>query len=386
MGALTNKEIANSFKDIKIIISAGYLPSSTPYEVENDTLLLRPSYQAKDVRMVNLEIKDKKITDWNFESRNLALDIEEDEEIKKIIPRCFSNKDCEQGKASKAVCINPGNLDSFCEESQILSLDTILITDKECPFCHTQPTEDFLRRQFPQITFTLLDYKEEEASTLLDKYDIDTLPVFILPQDIEKEAGFDSIANFVQKRKDVYFLRKEVSGIFLFLKRELLPQRIDIFITPGDPHLYNILNILKEVCSEKNIELNVHFFLFKRDGNFISKGGRFQLEEIERLIAIKKLYPEKFWDYLILRAKDIQSTWWPDILESLGIDYKKVKNFINHPDFRAMLEGEAAFAQDLRIKDSIAILLNNKLLFRIVELNKEELIRLLKYASIQGVE
>jgi predicted DCC family thiol-disulfide oxidoreductase YuxK len=375
MGGYANKEIAKSFSDIKVIISARLPPGGAPHEVENEAILVNTSYQAKEVRILNLDIKDRKITHWNFEARRLALDVQEDEEVKEIIPVCFSDKDCREGK-----CVNPGELTSFCEKSEVSSLEVILITDRECPFCHTGPTQEFLKRRFPQINFTLLDYKEKEGLKLVDKYNIETLPAFILPQDIQAQKNFNAITNFVQKRGDVYFLIQDVSGIFLFLKREVQSQRIDIFITPGDSNLYNILNTLRKVCNERKIDLRVHFFLFKEGGKFISKRGKPELQEIERLVAIRKLYPEKFWDYLLLRAKDMESSWWPDILEDLEIDYKEVKNFIEHPDFASMLEQEATFAQDLRIKDTIAILINNRMLFRIVDLNKEELTRLLNYA------
>lgn len=374
---ITNREITKFFSEIKVIISSGYATSTSPYEIENNTLILRSSYQAKELRMIHLEIEEGKLVRWGFERKKLSLNIPESQEIKKIIPVCFTDNDCEFQNKELGRCMNLGTSEAYCQKKEKIS--SILITDPRWKFCLSQPTQKFLKQLFGGIRFDVMDYRENEAKALLEKYDADILPVFILPPQIEKEKKFSYLAKFLDKRENSYLLKKELSGICFFLNRETKPKTVDVFFSLYDANLYNILGALYQLCKAKGVSLNIHFLFLKKNNNYTTPKGRVELEEIQRLLIIKKLYPDKFWGYLMLRIKDIQSTWWPSILENLGIDYKKVKSKVETTDFASWYEADYALAKELGIKDGVTLLVGNRMIFRILRVNKEELKEVLSY-------
>lgn len=375
---IINKKIAQAFPQIKTIISSGYPTSTSPYEIENNTLLLRTSYQAKELRMLHLEIDKGKLLGWGMERKKLSLNIPEAEEIKKIIPACFTDNDCHPSDRDTGRCVNPATLRAPCEKKEVSCL---LITYPELKFCLSQPTQKFLKQFVGNIKFKIIDYQEKQAQILLKKYNIETLPSFILPSPIEKEKKFLSLTKFLDKRGDSYLLKKELAGICFFLNREARPKKVDVFFSLYDPNLYNILKTLHRLCQEEGLNLNLHFLFFKKEGRYTPMKGKEELEEIQRLLVIKKLYPHKFWEYLISRIKDIQSTWWSSILENLGMDYRKIEDSVKNTDFTSFYERDYALAEKLGINRGVTMLVGNKIIFRILQGDKEELKKLLSYIN-----
>ena len=382
MGDRVNKEIAQEFDEIKLIISSGDMRSSKPYENVGDTLICYPSYQAKDLRVIHFIIDDKKIVDRKFERVGLGKEVEEDEEVKNIVPVCFGERECFLKDKGKASCQCPGTLKASCRYNDLSVIKVRVITDTKCEACSTKYTEEFLKKYMPQITFDVFDYCQDRGERLLEKYGVETLPVFIFDRDIEEEKSFDmGFVRYLDKKDDSYLLKRDVSGVFMFLKREVMPGRLDVFVNVYDFDAADMLKNLDELEKEAGISVKFHFVPSrdeKREGN--SEKTR-EAEEIERMNAVRTKYPDKFRAYLSRRISNISGTWWIDLFEELGIDYKEIKKEIQREDFASSMEEDGRLCQELGVTGGTAILVGNRFLFKVFRLDKKELLSFLDYVS-----
>ncbi len=368
-----NAQIAKQFsKKINLIISTGFGISQIPFKKIDRVIVAKPTYQGKSIRMIKFKFDGEgKIIDSKFKEIKLSHEVVEDKEIKKIIPICFSDKDCHLLLRRPAKCKNKATLKAFCEEK---SFKVEVITDEKCPFCTPQVTEKFLKKIYSEWNFSYLDYKKKEAKKLIKKYKIKTLPAFIFSSDIEKEIFFPRISTFFEKRGDKYLLKEEISGVNIFLERDFIKKRIDLFFHLTDKNLLPMLKMIKKLSQQKDYSLYLHFILKDKEKEFIQ-------EEVERLIAIKFLYPDKLSSYLFKRLENINSSWWINLIEEEGMNLERIKKFIENKKVKDYLEKEKKLCKELKINRGIAILVNNCSLFQLINPSYSDLEELLKYAE-----
>ena len=104
-------------------------------------------------------------------------------------------------------------------------------------------------------------------------------------------------------------------------------------------------------------------------------------EETERLIAIKFLYPSKFFSYFFKRLENINSSWWVNLIEEEGMSLERIKKFIENKKVKDYLEKEKKLRKELGINRGIAILVNNCALFQLINPSYSDLEKLLEYAK-----
>ena len=366
-----NIKIAEEFnKDINLIISCGFGVSTSPLQEIGEVVLVKPFYQGKSVGIIDWAGEKDNLVLKDFKEKRITSEIAEDEDIKKIIPTCFSDKDCYFKRQIPCKCRNPATSKAICVPKNV---EVLVIEDRNCPFSSTVTTEKFLRRFSSLWRFSYIDYRKEEAQRLIRRYHIKTLPAFILPSLLEEEF-FSNLSKFVRKEKDKYLLKEVISGINIFLERKFLPARVDLFFHLQDRHLHSLLKMVSTVCKKEGYKLNLHLIVSPTDTQELK-------EEVERMVAIKSLYPQKFFSYLLERVKRINSSWWISLLEKEGIDFKKIKEFVKRKRYISFLEEEKRLQKELRINRGVAILVNNRFLFQLVEPDYSDLKKLLEYTK-----
>ena len=346
------EKIIEKFRDIDLVIlNRPYF--ERPDKIE-DTYILYPHYQAKKLGKAKLYWDKGKIQKCERREINLALDVKEDEEVKKIIPACFRDSDCSEKEGLVSTCENPGK-ESRCVYLEIEPLNLTIITDPSCKVCSTELTEKFLKKIFKAITPVYLDYRSEEAQKLIERLSIKTLPSFIFSEKIKGRKEFTQFKNIFESKGDFYLVKTQFSGIFYYLDRVLISKRIDLFLDFYSLRALSLLEKVKKIAEEKGYSLNVHFILKDKD--------KYAQEEYLRILAVKQLYPEKFWDYLMRRLSDIKNSFWNLTLEDLGIDIKEISNFALSEKGRKILTKETSLAKELGINTSGVILIDNKKIF-----------------------
>ncbi|MDD4955288.1 MAG: hypothetical protein PHP17_04535, partial [Candidatus Omnitrophica bacterium] len=214
LGDKINSEIAAKYPDVNLILSSGNLLSSNDSEKINDTFLLRPSYLAKEMRIANIEIKNKKIAKLDLKKEKLALTVKENPEIKKIIPACFKDGDCQKKEGLSVVCQNRGAETASCMYFEPNKIEVTAITDTACSYCTIDLTKAFLKDIFLGVSFKIIDYKDAQGKELIKKYNIVSLPAFILPPEIKKEQDFPELLKFLDEKNGDFLLKPQLSGLF----------------------------------------------------------------------------------------------------------------------------------------------------------------------------
>lgn len=366
IGEKDTEEVLKQLPRIDFAFVSGKTSPSSRYKQLPQNVMFTPSYYGESLRLVELK-KDNQTWRWNFLEFSLK-NVEEDLSLKQEIPACFSNKDCPSYEGLVSLCNNPGKGNSFCQYYSVNKFTSIVIGDKNCPFCRSDLTKKFLKSKFLGISFRDLDYRSPEAKALISRYKIDTLPAFIIPKIAQKEPQFESISKFLKDKKDNFLLDRKISGIFLFLSRKEIKRRIDLFISFYNPSSFDIFKNLKTLLEEVPFKLEIHFL--KGKNNQVSW---YEDEEIKIALLVKKLYPEKFLAFLEHRLKNIKNLSWPESLESVNIRYQQFKRKKEKVDIKSLEETNNKLAKELFIKGGNAILINNRYLFQVFKINLEEI-------------
>ncbi|MDD5195464.1 MAG: hypothetical protein PHQ96_07335 [Candidatus Omnitrophica bacterium] len=367
LGDAETSQLAKKISGIQLVITSGPDLGGSPENRINDTLILKSSYMAKQLGVVELNIEGGKINDWKSKTRRLSLDIPEAQKIKNMMPACFADSDCPNKEGLVSSCQKPAELSSACAYFEATKIEAIVITATGCPFCSTSATEQLLKSGFLGINFRVIDYKDKEAQELIKKYAITTLPAFILPAKIKEEKNFQGIEKFVSPKQGSFLVRRELSGMFLFLGRKEAKGKIDFFLNMHDKEAASLYGDLLDFAKKKKVLLDIHFILPLDEKSEIPK------EEVKMALAVKKLYPAKYFEYLRERLQTIDSIYWIEIMEKLGIDYKKVSQLAKSNDAQDLFNDNMKLTQELGVTDGGVLLINNTMVFKLLKLEEEDL-------------
>ncbi len=265
--------------------------------------------------------------------------------------------------------------DSSCEEctatyvpGETKDIAAIIITDKNCPFCATQIPQKLLKSKFPGIKFEIIDYKEKQARKLISQYKIQTLPRFLIDPLIKEEEIFDKLKVLFEigpaKR---ILLREELSGICMYLRRREIEKKIDLFLDLYAKNSSEMLDALISFSMENKIDLKLHFIIPQ------GKKSGYPKEEVRVALAIRELCPSEFNNYIYRRIKDIEDSSWIDTAEKEGLSYKEIRKVMMSSVMDKLIKENKQLAEELMVGDGNTILIKNNRIFKIFNINKEEL-------------
>ncbi len=95
-------------------------------------------------------------------------------------------------------------------------------------------------------------------------------------------------------------------------------------------------------------------------GNFVSLHGQSEVEEDIRQVVIMKYYPEKFKDYLLYRAENYDTDDWEEAAARAWINIDYVRQISESDEGERLFEENISRSQELNIKSSPILLVNNK--------------------------
>ncbi|MFA6281399.1 MAG: hypothetical protein WCY05_02720 [Candidatus Omnitrophota bacterium] len=369
LGEQENYDIAKKFIDIKLILSSGnILNYSSVEEKIGDTIIVKPSYLAKDVRVIDLDVKLNKILSYSIKRVPLPLTVNENQKVMKAIPACFTDGDCGKKKGLVLACQNPGASSAVCAYFEPQKFEAVVITDINCKFCSTQFSEDMLKDLFMGINFKAVDYRTSEAVELIKKYSIASLPAFLLPEEVKKNSSFANVTDLFEEKNGKIIPKKELSGVFLFLDRKEIPGRIDFFLNPYKPEALGVLKDLVQFSLKNKVSLNVQF-IFEEASDSVG----YPQEEVKIAYAVKKVFPDKFNNYLLVRLGDIKTKSWVESLEAAGLDYKKVKVASNSKEVVNLITENEKMLKSVNVTSGNVILVNNNRIFKVFQVNPADL-------------
>ena len=268
-----------------------------------------------------------------------------------------------------------GQPDSHCEEckatyvpGETKDIDALIITDENCSFCTTQMPQELLKSKFPGIRFEVIDYKGSQAKKFIAQNKIQTLPYFLINHLIKEEKNFDKLKLlFEEGSTEKIVLKKEITGICLYLEREELPKKLDLFLDFYEKNASEVLDALIIFSAENKINLKLHFVIPQ------DRKIGYPEEEVRVALAIGELYPNDFNNYIYRRIKDIENSSWIDTAEKEGLSYKKIRELMTSPAMSELISKNKQLAEELMVGDGNVILIKNNRIFKIFNIDTEEL-------------
>ncbi len=301
-----------------------------------------------------ITLKDNKIADYKVEALRLSDKIADDKDVLSVLPRCFSDSNCKQ-EGMIGTCSNPGLLESACLFTKAPKVSLLIITSKLCNVCHNESLERYLKTLFPGLSISYLYYPEGKTEKITNDFGITALPAYLLGKEAQREKGFSALKDRVEARGDFYMIKPQFSGVAYFFKRKMTKGSLDLFISLYDKDAASLLAMIKEFNPA------IHFLAIERNGNFEAKGGNLEVEEDLRSVCVQKYYPEKFWDYITCRAKNINTSWWQDCLA--GADTDKISACARGEEARALLKENISLGKELQLMFGPLYLINNQEIF-----------------------
>ncbi|MDP2927774.1 MAG: hypothetical protein Q8N80_03115 [Candidatus Omnitrophota bacterium] len=334
------------------------------------TFILRPAWQGRKLGKLTLKIQDGKLSDCKVDELSLSEKLSDDPDIAAILPRCYSDLNCKERNLA-GTCQNPGSLNAKCVFTKPNKVNLSVISVKDCRTCSTESVLSWLKKKFPGLTIKTLDYPGLAAQKMIKDLSLQVLPAYIFPKSVEKEDNFDSIKNDLQLINDSYVFKPQASGISYFLNQKPKNGNFDLFFSIFQKDAALLLTTIKE------FNPSLHFLTAEKNEDFVAQNGISEVEEYLRAVCVQKYYPEKFWDYLICRSKNIRSCYWEDCLS--GVDALGIKSCARGAEGINLLRENISLNKKLQISSGPSYLLDNREIFSSRGVpGKEELRKILK--------
>lgn len=169
-------------------------------------------------------------------------------------------------------------------------------------------------------------------------------------------------------------------------KRKRTPHTLEVFSMSQCPFsaaaLEKLITAQKQGRLHPELKLDCHYIATPvkpckpcgeaaNELKFSSLHGQAEVEEDIRQLCIKKYAPEGFFDYLLLRNKDIKDTDWEAPAERAGVDIEAIKKCALNREGKTLLKEDIKRAKELNIIASPVFLYENNRLIRDFNLLKE---------------
>lgn len=146
-------------------------------------------------------------------------------------------------------------------EIQELKTNVLVLNDeKNCFNCGTQRVLGILESWFGDLNAREVDYNTDEGKSISQKFNAELLPLYILDENITKKQSFSQFKQVFVKKDNSYVLSENTAGSAFYLRRENIPNRLDLFIKPGDEasikaekNLAEFLDAFKEIKFERHL-------------------------------------------------------------------------------------------------------------------------------------
>ena len=295
------------------------------------------------------------------------------------IPACIADEDCKM-KGEEGKCFEPGTAESRCVFREAKPFDLIVISDSTMPDISNN-LEDVINSTLEMLPGTRLkhfDVSHRESEKMLLKYNITKIPALIFSGDVADAQYFGKIRDALKETENVYVLKETIIRNKVLWKRKIVKEQAVVYWSPLDPQANEILGRFLTVAEENGKKLNkVRFVPIVRldeKGNPYANGGRKELEEISRQIALSR---EQLLSYLSERQKNWNTSYWEEPLYAINLKPEKIKAISKSRKIKNMLVNIAAEYKEVGEPDNtFFFFLENK--FIINARNEADLYKILK--------
>lgn len=375
LGESEDQKLLQEVAGIDILVIGNSRMKEEAYTRQGQTLILRPSWQGRKIGKLTLRCAGGKIVDYKIEEFRLSDKLSDDPAIKAVLPRCFSDSNCKE-KDSLGVCRNPGTSQAVCEFTKAPRVGFHVIVPRVCATCDTARVIRIMQSYFPGLSVTYLSYPEGDTQKLMKDLGIRALPAYLLDPAAEKEKGFDALKEHLERKGAWYVVKTSLAGMSYFPEREKVKGRLDVFLSLYEKEPSKLLEAIKTFGPQ------IHFLAVEKEeegsvSGFSSAKGRYEVEEYLRAVCLKRYCPAAFFEYLLCRAKNIDSSWWEDCLTQC--DAQNIKACARGTEGRELLRENTRLNKELEVMFGPTYLVDNQEIFTTQGVpSKEELGKILR--------
>jgi len=238
-------------------IQAKTIQEKNETEIQSESVQEKIEDQSvKDKQIVQETRKENKLFKYAIVFLVLALLIffsfsllktnkESEKQQNEIIATCNTDIDCKQN-GKEGICVNPGTRDAKCQFQEVKTRVIVLNDRKECFNCDAQRVLRILESWFGPLSVEEFNYDTNESKELLQKFDVNLLPFYILDESIINKTSFKQFSKAFIKKDSSYVLSEDASAPTFYFRREYIPKKLDFFVISSDGASVKAENNLKE--------------------------------------------------------------------------------------------------------------------------------------------
>jgi predicted DsbA family dithiol-disulfide isomerase len=241
-------------------------------------------------------------------------------------------------------------------------VNLIILNDRNCGVCDPTGIVDSLGTIL-NLKTTTFDYSSAEAKQMISDLEITELPAYLFDSSVLKATNYTLLERFLVLNGDYYVLR--TSGNLMIGREKSSTPTIDLFVMSQCPYGTMAEDNLEAVMDKygDEITLNINFIATATGNNtFDSLHGQPEVDEDLRQVCAIAKYPDKWFDFILCRNKDISSTNWQACAQENGMDVSVIENCVD-TEAAQLLTENIKLAEDLQVGSSPTFLINNQLKF-----------------------
>jgi len=275
----------------------------------------------------------------------------------KNLPRCFSDEDCHK-KGKRGRCLSAGTSGARCVFSPLSPVTLTILSNKDFD---SRVIEEW-RRVVPSLRVKKLSYNSQEGKEVLKELGLDVLPVYILSKSVEELDNFQfyKARGLLIQKGEKYILNPQSVEINYYPYRKRKKKNLKLFVMSKCPFGIEAENEILPLARKRKVEVEIYYIASynKQRKEWESLHGTAEAEEDMRQLCIKKYFPEKYFDYILLRNKNVHSSLWEKVARKVGIDDEKIRE-CQYNQGEELLRKNSKFSEELGINASPTILWEN---------------------------
>lgn len=280
-------------------------------------------------------------------------------------------------------------------------VNVIFLTDKRCgDECTMDKVVDGVKRDFPGIIITEVDYNTEEGKKLFKESGVDLLPAVLFDESVKNGEGYEKIKKFLEPAGK--YLSLHIRATFDPLSeicdngiddnnngkvdcddpgcedsakcRPERPGNLTVFILSDEMYSKKAIGVMQRIMAlgGSSFTYNVRYMVgVDEQGNLVSNNGPKEIEENEVQLLVQKYYPDRWFDYVACRSlQQVIETDRKACALSTGVDLKVIYEALKSGEGERLLVEDETLAVQLGLRSVPTWLINNRYIFAGLDYNE----------------
>ncbi|MCX5657224.1 MAG: hypothetical protein NTZ48_03220 [Candidatus Omnitrophica bacterium] len=250
----------------------------------------------------------------------------------------------------------------FCSLSAPLyaQVSSIIIARPNDP--QAEGLKSRIEKEISGMNVNIIDFSSEESQKILALLKIEFIPAVVFEgvTSPQEEELLKNKFKAVSTPEGRFIPQKSIEDLEIleFYRRPLIPNHLDVFSMSSCPFSKRaekrLINYLR--AHKLNTNVKVHYIVSIIGNRLTVPHGDEELKETKVRVIIQKYWPNKFFNYLILR----QDNSYLDTLRKIGLKHKDIRKKLSEAEI--LLVDDYQLNKELNINASPTFLWQNKFL------------------------